>query len=158
MDRICIIVTLFKSKSTIDYMLKNANDFTNNASQFKPVFTFVEDRCPENSLDYLLSQIEKYPHIEFNYYRLSKNFGAPKAMKCGFQQAEGDYYTTIGSDLQEGLDSIEKAYLALKEERSDVCFGVRKSRNDPFISKIYSSIYWFFYRKLIIPENPSRGR
>ena len=157
MDKLCIIVTLYKSKSTIDFLLQEANKFSKNCLLFEPEFVFVEDRCPEESLAYLLSEINKYPNIKYIYYRLSKNFGAPKAMKCGFTCGNGDFYTTIGSDLQEGLDSVARAYQKLKEENADVCFGVRKKRSDPIISKAYSAIYWYLYRKFIIQEIPLCG-
>lgn len=157
MDKLCIIVTLYKSKSTIDFLLEEADKFSKSCKLFEPEFVFVEDRCPEDSLKYLLSEIDKYPSIKYIYYRLSKNFGAPKAMKCGFACGKGDYYTTIASDLQEGLESVSRAYEKLKKENADVCFGVRKKRNDPIISKAYSSIYWYLYRKFIIQEIPPGG-
>jgi polyisoprenyl-phosphate glycosyltransferase len=157
MDKLCIIVTLYKSKSTIDFLLEEANKFSESCKLFEPEFVFVEDRCPEYSLKYLLSEINKYPNIKYIYYRLSKNFGAPKAMKCGFTCGNGDYYTTIGSDLQEGLGSVSRAYEKFKKENADVCFGVRKKRNDPIISKAYSSIYWYLYRRFIIQEIPPGG-
>ena len=40
MDKVCIIVTLYQSKSTIDYLLKEIDRFANTNPPFEPEFIF----------------------------------------------------------------------------------------------------------------------
>ena len=45
----------------------------------------------------------------------------------------------------------------LAKDETDVVVGARQSRDDPFLSKATSQVFWFLYRKLVQPELPRGG-
>ncbi len=61
------------------------------------------------------------------------------------------------ADLQEPDDLIVAFFEELAKDETDVVVGARLSRDDPFLSKATSQVFWFLYRKLVQPELPRGG-
>ena len=88
---------------------------------------------------------------------LSRNFGAFSAIRCGLEKANGQYIAVMAADLQEPIELIPRFFQALQQEQYDVVFGVREARNDPWLSKLSSKIFWAIYRYWVMPEIPAGG-
>ena len=63
----------------------------------------------------------------------------------------------MAADLQEPPELILAFFDELAKDEADVVVGTRVSREDPFLSRIGSQLFWFFYRKLVQPELPPGG-
>jgi hypothetical protein len=63
----------------------------------------------------------------------------------------------MAADLQEPPDLILAFFDELAKNQTDVVVGTRISRNDPFLSRVGSQMFWFLYRKLVQPELPRGG-
>ncbi len=88
---------------------------------------------------------------------LSRNFGAFAAIRCGLEKAHGNCIAVMAADLQEPIDLIPKFFELLQQGQHDVVFGVREARQDPFLSKLASKIFWSVYRYWVMPEIPAGG-
>nr|MDQ3057136.1 glycosyltransferase [Pseudomonadota bacterium] len=76
--------------------------------------------------------------------RLSRNFGAVHASRAGFGFVNGDAFLILAADLQdppELLLEMVPRWLA----GSKFVIAVRASREDPWLSRAYS---WLYYRLL----------
>src|SRR5258707_13729721 len=95
------------------------------AQQITPDFeiVFVNDGCPDNSLEVALQLHETHPdHIVV--VDLSRNFGHHKAIMTGLMYAQGDYIFLIDSDLEEAPEVLPQFYSTLLDHDVDVVFGV----------------------------------
>ena len=63
----------------------------------------------------------------------------------------------MAADLQEPPELLLGFFNALEDNECDVAIGTRNSRNDPLISRLTSSLFWRFYKKIILPEMPEGG-
>jgi hypothetical protein len=63
----------------------------------------------------------------------------------------------MAADLQEPADLIMAFFDELAKDEADVVVGTRMSRDDPFLSRIGSRLFWFLYRKIVQPELPPGG-
>jgi polyisoprenyl-phosphate glycosyltransferase len=88
---------------------------------------------------------------------LSRNFGSFLAIRVGLQKATGPYFAVMTADLQEPADLIVAFFDELAKDEADVVVGTRMSRDDPFLRRLGSQLFWFFYRKLVQPEVPRGG-
>jgi glycosyltransferase involved in cell wall biosynthesis len=88
---------------------------------------------------------------------LSRNFGSFSAIRIGLQKAAGPYFAVMAADLQEPPELILAFFDELAKDQADVVVGTRVSREDPFLSRVGSQLFWFFYRKLVQPELPPGG-
>lgn len=88
---------------------------------------------------------------------LSKNFGSFAAIRAGLEAAEGECFAVMAADLQEPPDLAISFFRALQNTDVDVIVGTRRKRHDPLLSRTFSSIFWWLFRKLIMPDVPPGG-
>lgn len=117
---------------------------------------FVVDGSPDRSHSMLREQL---PNAGFpaQLISLSRNFGAFAAIRVGLSSARGRVIAVMAADLQEPPDLVIRFQRALGEGGSDVAFGVREARADPWTSKLASGVFWSTYRRFVNPEIPAGG-
>jgi hypothetical protein len=71
--------------------------------------------------------------------------------------AKGIYLAIMAADLQEPPELVLDFFKALAANECDVAIGTRNSRNDPLFTRLTSSVFWRFYKKMIVPEMPEGG-
>lgn len=115
---------------------------------------FVDDGSGDASLDELLLIKKARPTTKV--IKLSRNFGAVHASKCGFQFVTGDCFMILAADLQDPpeliLQMVEKWQAGSK---FTIC--ERISRDDPFVSKLYAAVFYWLLHKLVISDYPEGG-
>jgi polyisoprenyl-phosphate glycosyltransferase len=117
---------------------------------------FVIDGSPDNSYAILRDALPKQPfHSRLICH--SRNFGSFAATRTGLDGAAGPYFARISADLQEPPELAVDFFRVLSREPVDVAIGLRTSRADPLMSRLFSAVYWSFYRRLIIREIPRGG-
>ena len=115
---------------------------------------FVNDGSQDNSLSKLLEFKKKRPATRV--VDLSRNFGEMAAIKEGSKFVSGDCFLSLAADLQDPPSLIiDMAQWWLRGERYVI--AVRQSRHDPLLSKLFSSIYYFLLRWLVIKNFPKGG-
>ena len=117
---------------------------------------FVIDGSPDKSEEYLKQNLPKIK-LRSKLVTLSRNFGSFPAILSGIEMSSGRYFAVMSADLQEPPEIIIKFFKVLSKNKSDVVLGVRESREDPLLTKIFANIFWFLYRKFINNDMPKGG-
>lgn len=117
---------------------------------------FVVDGSPDNCWNLLRQSL---PNESFASQLLlhSRNFGSFSAIRTGFEAARGQFLAAMAADLQEPPELIIDFYRKLETDEADVVFGKREGREDPLLSRFFSTIFWRLYRKFVIQDMPPGG-
>lgn len=155
MNNNSLIIPIYNNENNITYLIEKINDLYEHLS-FDLEVIFVIDGSPDNSYE-LLKDI--LPKVKFSskIVLLSRNFGSLNATRTGLKVANGKYFAVMSADLQEPIQLIENFFKTLNQNNFDVVIGVRDSREDPFISKVASNIFWSFYKRFIMKDVPKGG-
>jgi polyisoprenyl-phosphate glycosyltransferase len=150
-----LIIPVYKNEESIPDLLK-AVDHIGKCFPDEFKATFVVDGSPDRCAPLLE---ELLPKVDFQslVIKHSKNFGSFAAIKTGFQRTDAHNYAVMSADLQEPPELIIDIFKRLAAGRTDVVIGSRNSRTDPFFSKLFSSLFWKFYRKYIVKDMPEGG-
>jgi glycosyltransferase involved in cell wall biosynthesis len=120
---------------------------------------FVDDGSPDNSTQILKKLFaSKQFNFEAKLIRLSRNFGSFNAIRAGLDNAGGQYLAVMAADLQDPPEAILSFLEKLLQGECDVVLGTRQNRrNDPWLTRATSHLFWGCYRRLVQKEMPSGG-
>ena len=102
----------------------------------------VNDDCPRNSWEVikkLAAQDKRVIGIN-----LSRNFGQIRAITAGLDHASGDLVVVMDCDLQDQPEEIISLYNKL-QEGYDVVFARRHERQDHFMTRLVSNVFYRIY-------------
>ena len=150
-----IIIPVYKNELNIPRLLVALEDLNQKLGSALEV-VFVVDGSPDKSFEILK---ENLPSAKFQSQLLahSRNFGSFPAIRSGLHAAKGIYLAVMAADLQEPPELVLDFFKALAANECDVVIGTRNGRNDPLLSRLLSSLFWRFYRKIVVPEMPEGG-
>lgn len=117
---------------------------------------FVIDGSPDRCYELLKQRL---PQVLFTSQLImhSRNYGSFAGVRTGLQAANGEHFAVMAADLQEPPELMLEFFKYLKADGGDVIIGVRDHREDPLLSRMASQMFWWLYRKLIIPDIPKGG-
>lgn len=150
-----IIIPVYKNEESIPHLLKALLDIQEKLEGELEV-VFVVDGSPDNSYQ-LLNDLLPTIKLNTKLILLSRNFGSFAAIRAGLEHANGKYFGIMAADLQEPPELIVESLKILESEEFDIVVGAREERKDPIISKVSSQLFWFLYKKFIVPEMPVGG-
>lgn len=150
-----IIVPVYKNEDSIPSLLKALISIKEHLNDNMEV-VFVVDGSPDRSYE-MLEEMISGTRLSCQLLLLSRNFGSFAAIRAGLEVAKGKYFGVMAADLQEPPELIVESLQILETEEFDVIVGARDSRKDPFMSKLSSQLFWYFYKKFIVPEMPIGG-
>ena len=115
---------------------------------------FVDDGSTDDSLQRLLEFKKRRPQTKI--IKLTRNFGAVRCSKTGFQFITGNAFSILAADLQDPPELIVEM---VKRWQKGCKFIIceRVTRADPIISKLYSRIYYKLLRWVVIDDYPEGG-
>jgi glycosyltransferase involved in cell wall biosynthesis len=150
-----IIIPVYKNEQNIPRLLTALEDLNQKLNKDLEC-VFVVDGSPDKSFEILKQNL---PSAKFQSQLLghSRNFGSFPAIRSGLNTAKGTYLAVMAADLQEPPELILKFFKSLGANECDVAIGTRNGRNDPFLSRLTSSLFWRLYKKIILPEMPEGG-
>ncbi len=99
----------------------------------------VNDASPDNAWTVIKELAHQDPLIKG--VNLSRNFGQHYAITAGLSYADADWVVVMDCDLQDQPEEISKLYRKAQQGYDQVV-GVRKNRQDNFMKKFTS---WLFY-------------
>jgi polyisoprenyl-phosphate glycosyltransferase len=115
---------------------------------------FVDDGSRDDSLARLLEFKKTRPAT--TVVKLTRNFGAVHCSKTGFQFVTGDAFMIVAADLQDPPELIlQMVDRWLAGAKFVIC--ERSHRDDPFVSKVYSRIYYWLLKLLVLRDYPEGG-
>jgi polyisoprenyl-phosphate glycosyltransferase len=105
----------------------------------------VDDRSPDSAWE-MIQDICKLNSI-VKGIRLSKNFGQQAAIMAGLSFAKGEWIVVMDNDLQDQPKEITKLYNKAIEGY-DIVLANRAVRNDHFITKLFSGVFYKLFSYL----------
>lgn len=98
---------------------------------------FVDDGSTDNSLPVLQQLAVREPRL--HYIAFEQNRGQSAAFAAGFQEARGEIFVTLDSDLQNDPADIP-TLLQVYEQGHDMVIGWRAKRQDNLVKRLSSKI------------------
>ena len=116
----------------------------------------VNDGSIDNSWE-IAKEIIKDSENSIIGINFCRNFGAISALMAGIKQSNGKYIVDVAADGQEPIELFAELYNKNISEQLDISWGVRESRKDPLVSKMFSKFHAQLMRKFAIPNYPTEG-
>lgn len=115
---------------------------------------FVDDGSKDASLAVLRELKSLRPATRI--VKLTRNFGAVQASKTGMRFVTGDCFLVIAADLQDPPEMILEMVRRWKEGAKFV-LGVRRSRPDRGLSRLFAGLYYALLRRIVTADYPRGG-
>ena len=149
---ISLVVPVYRNAAEIPDLLEAVEGLAGSVEEpFEAVF--VVDGSPDDSLLLLGRDLPK-AGFGSQLLSLSRNFGAFSAIRSGLEAARGDVVVVMSADLQEPPGLVLELANKLRSGECDVAVGQRVGRAD---SSFFSNLFWWMYRRFVIPEIPKGG-
>jgi len=149
-----LLVPMFRSWDHVEELINYVN-WLNDEIVGGVSLTCVIDGCDQSEL--ALRDHSKLANVGIRLVVLSKNFGVGPALRAGMSVQEDCFTIAFGSDLQEPRELFVDFANELMDGSIDFILGQRSSREDPFLSSLFSKIYWAVNRWLMFPDSPKGG-
>lgn len=150
-----LVIPVYKNEASLPEVLEVVARLNDElGGELEPVF--VVDGSPDGSLEFLKKSLPAQP-FRSRLLALSRNFGSFAAVRSGLAEATGPYFAVMTADLQEPPQLIRDFFSALESGEADVVLGARSARADPLLSRIFSSTFWWLYRRLVHRAIPPGG-
>lgn len=122
---------------------------------YKLELVFVDDDSKDQSLAILLEFRERFPE-QIKVVKLTRNFGTMAALQAGLTVATGDCVGVIAADLQDPPE----LFLEMTrhwEGGVKAIFAVRSDREESFLQKFLSNLYYALINRFAVPGYPPGG-
>jgi glycosyltransferase involved in cell wall biosynthesis len=150
-----LVIPVYRNEANLDRLLEAMVHLGQRApGQLEVVF--VVDGSPDRSFEILRERLPRFG-LTTQLLLLSRNFGSFAAITAGLKHARGEVFAVMAADLQEPPELAEQFFQILAAGEADVVFGVRGRRGDPWLSGVVSNLFWWVYRRFVIPDMPPGG-
>jgi polyisoprenyl-phosphate glycosyltransferase len=156
MKTVTVIIPVFCNEQSIKELGADLLKLENSLLKVKLSLQviFVDDGSTDRSLLSLF--IIKKNLKSASIVKLTRNFGVVNAIKCAFPLIKGDCLTILAADLQEDPNLIR--LMAEKWlEGNELIICERSEREDPFFSKAFSKLFYFFINLFVFKDYPKTG-
>lgn len=135
---ISIISPVYRAETIVDQLVERVIDSVSKLTDSYEII-LVEDCGADNSWKKIQENCEKHDAVKG--IKLSRNYGQQHAIQAGLDISKGKYIVTMDCDLQDQPEEIEKLLLKSKEG-FEIVVASRKNRQDDFIKKLFSRIFY----------------
>ncbi len=157
MDKLSVIIPVYFNEESLHEtysVLKKV--LIENSARFEHEIILVDDGSKDRS--YTVMQEISAGDDSVKLVKLSKNHGSYVAILSGMNFASGDAMMYMAADLQDPPELIARMYDEwIKGNKKDIVLCVRKSRTDPFLSRVFSAVFYKIFRALVLPDYPKKG-
>ena len=115
---------------------------------------FVDDGSTDSSFRQMKELAEKDARVKI--LRFCRNFGSHPALSAGLRYASGEAMIMMSVDLQDPPNLIAPLLQRWKEGYY-IVWGVRESREDPWLKKTLATLFYALIRRIALPTYPSQG-
>lgn len=150
-----LVIPVYRNESSIPELLDAVGVLSGGVTGTFEV-VFVIDGSPDRCYEMLLAALPGRPYAS-RIILLSRNFGAFAAIRAGLDAGKGDHFAVMAADLQEPPELVLKMDRILHGGEADIVVGVREARSDPLLSRLPATIFWWLYRRFVVPEVPRGG-
>ncbi len=150
-----IIVPVYYNEFNLPEMFLQLMTLQEDLPAYRLELIFVDDGSGDRSFEILLGFQKQYPRL-IKVVKLTRNFGSMAAIQAGLAVASGNCVGMIAADLQDPprlfLEMIHHW-----EQGNKAVFAIRKDREDPLWSKLFSLLYYRFVKSFAISDYPDGG-
>lgn len=138
---ISVILPVFNEEETLPHTFAEISRFKRDEREYSWEFIFVDDGSSDSSSSLILEEMRN--QAEIRLVTLSRNFGHQPAILAGLEEATGDLFAIVDSDLQDPLFLVPKMAALLESRNLDSVAGVRIRRTGETAAKrwLASSFY-----------------
>lgn len=150
-----VVVPVYKNEETIPALVERLQSLN---AEFRGHFeaVVVVDGSPDRSYELLRSAL-KAGGFRSQLLSLSRNFGSFPAITAGLAAAKGPLFGVMAADLQEPESLMVAFQKELAKGSSAVVLGTRSGRSDPWMTRVFSSLFWRAYRAFVQRDMPVGG-
>lgn len=154
MGLISVVVPVYHNAESLPSLMHRLASMAQTVPDDTFEFVFVDDGSGDHSFQVLQSLAQQDSRVRV--IRLSRNFGSNAAILAGLTYAVGICTTVIAADLQDPPELIPQL-IAIWKEGNDVVLAARRTRNDPFVRKLFAAVFNRLFRRFVFPDFPSDG-
>lgn len=152
--KLSFVIPAFNEEENIRTIYERLITLTNKYSEIDYEIIFINDGSSDKTLSILKELSTENKSLK--YIDLSRNFGHQAALWAGLLHASGDAIISLDCDLQDPPELIEQM-ITKWQEGFEVVYARRLNfRDDSFMKKIGSKIYYKLLDKITnidIPQN-----
>jgi polyisoprenyl-phosphate glycosyltransferase len=152
-DLISIVSPVYNERDNLGELHRAISEVVKTAD-FDIEFVLVDDGSRDDSEDVLRQLAAADPRVRVLVF--SRNFGALAACNAGLRAARGDAVILMSADLQDPPSLIPR-FVAEWRNGSDIVWGVRETRQDPFLKTLFARIFYGVIRIFVFPDYPKLG-
>jgi glycosyltransferase involved in cell wall biosynthesis len=150
-----LVIPIYKNEANLPALLQCMLDMSRTLEGRLEVVCVV-DGSPDQCYSILKNELPKCP-FPSQLLLHSRNYGSFAAIRTGMKAMRGQYMAVMAADLQEPPELAIEFFLTLEKDEADVVVGARDAREDPWRSRMSSHLFWWFYKKFVIPDIPEGG-
>ncbi len=154
MQTLSIVVPVYYNQDSLVELHRMLYAFAEQHTDLICEFVFVDDGSGDRSFDVLKSIAAEDARVKV--IKLSRNFGSNAAILTGMTHAAGSAVALIAADLQDSIEALSDMVRAWQAGER-VVFAVRRSRDDPFISRMFANVFNTLLHWLVLKEVPPTG-
>ena len=155
MRDLSLIVPVYRNEASLPDLLAALCALNERLGQRLEV-VLVVDGSPDRCYDILRQRLPSQPFAA-TLVLLARNFGSFAAVRTGLAHATGHWFAVMAADLQEPPELVEQMFAMLQAKPLDVVVGVRSARQDPALQRWQAELFWWAYRRWVVPDMPPGG-
>jgi glycosyltransferase involved in cell wall biosynthesis len=158
-DRKClsVIVPVYYNEPSLSALYQEISHLESKLAELynmKLELIFIDDGSGDQSFVELQKIKAARPLTKL--IKLTRNFGAVEASSLGFHYASGDCCSIISADLQDPPAQLLNM-IAEWQRGSKFVLSRRRSRKDPFLTRLFAKIYYLFVELFVFKDYPKGG-
>jgi glycosyltransferase involved in cell wall biosynthesis len=151
---VSIVVPVYYNELNLPHLFPRLFGLADANPQYDFEYIFVDDGSGDRSFELLTDMAQNDARV--CAVKLARNFGSNPATLAGLHYVSGDCVAMIAADLQDPPEVIS-AMLRRWEGGKKVVLASRDDRKDPLATRIFSTAFYWLFRRMAIREMPPRG-
>ncbi|MDB4498246.1 glycosyltransferase family 2 protein [Gammaproteobacteria bacterium] len=141
---ISVVSPIYRGEKMLDELVERLHqNLSSICTNYEIIL--VNDASPDNSWSKIESICQNDPKVKG--LNLSRNFGQHYAITAGLNYARGEWMVVMDCDLQDRPEEIIHLYRKA-QEGFDSVFAQRVERQDNFLKKLSSKLFYFVFSYL----------
>jgi dolichol-phosphate mannosyltransferase len=157
MRKLSVVIPVYWNSESLPYLFEELMKLEEKLAEKGLLLEllFVDDGSGDDSLQVLLD-FKKLRSQLTVVIKHTRNFGSIPALKSGLRYVSGDCVIVLAADLQDPPELIlQMADKWLNGAKYVICR--RREREDPFLSKLFASIYYKLLKVIVAKDFPPGG-
>jgi dolichol-phosphate mannosyltransferase len=152
---VSIVVPVYFNEPNLPDTIPQLLALEDSLSGYSLELIFVDDDSKDQSLAILLDYQKRFPK-QIKVVKLTRNFGTMAALQAGLTVATGDCVGVIAADLQDP-PALFVEMVRHWEGGVKAIFAVRSDREESFLQKTFSNLYYALINRFAVPGYPAGG-